>query len=44
MKNDEYPIFSGYKNYLKNMYGDYMEMPPEDKRVNKHEFMAWTCV
>lgn len=43
-ENDEYPIFSGYKNYLKNMYGDYMEMPPEDKRVNKHEFMAWTCV
>lgn len=26
----------GYKNILKQIYGDYMKLPPEDKRVYRH--------
>lgn len=40
----EYPYedttFSGPKNYdafLSSLYGDYMELPPEDKRENRHQ-------
>ena len=40
----EYPYedttFSGPENYhafLSNLYGDYMELPPEDKRENRHQ-------
>lgn len=29
------PIFSDYDTYLKNLYGEYMKLPPEDKR-EKH--------
>ncbi|SFO26621.1 lipopolysaccharide cholinephosphotransferase [Pseudobutyrivibrio sp. UC1225] len=28
----------GYDQYLKQMYGDYMQLPPEEKRVAPHEF------
>ncbi|MBQ3574137.1 MAG: LicD family protein [Clostridia bacterium] len=29
-------LFSGYESYLKNIYGDYMQLPPEDKRTMVH--------
>lgn len=29
----EIPIMSGYDGYLKAIYGNYMELPPEDKRI-----------
>lgn len=29
---------AGYNQYLKQMYGDYMELPPVEKRVAPHEF------
>lgn len=28
----------GIDSYLKQVYGDYMKMPPEDKRVTRHSF------
>lgn len=28
----------GFDAYLKKMYGDYMKLPPEEKRVTPHEF------
>ena len=28
-----YPVPSNYVEYLSNLYGDYMQLPPEDKRV-----------
>lgn len=31
----------GYDIYLKNLYGDYMKLPPEDKRVSHHDFKAY---
>ena len=30
-------LFSGYESYLKNIYGDYMKLPPEEKRVMVHQ-------
>ena len=32
-EDSKYQIMDGYDNYLKTMYGDYMELPPEEKRV-----------
>mgnify|MGYP004528670539 CR=1 FL=1 len=29
-----FPVFNNYDRYLKNTYGDYMQLPPEDKREN----------
>jgi lipopolysaccharide cholinephosphotransferase len=29
----KYMIMNNYDAYLKTMYGNYMELPPEDKRV-----------
>lgn len=37
-------IFKGFKNYdeyLSNAYGDYMKLPPVDKRVTHHDFEAY---
>lgn len=31
----------GYKQYLTNLYGDYMQLPPEDKRISHHQFEAY---
>ena len=31
----------GYKEYLEMMYGDYMQLPPEDKRHPQHTFTAY---
>ncbi len=31
-----FPIPQGYDALLKNVYGDYMKLPPEDERVAKH--------
>lgn len=36
-----FKVFSGYKEYLTNMFGDYMQLPPEDKRVTHHTFTAY---
>ena len=31
------PVMSGYDRYLHLIWGDYMQLPPEDKRVAKHD-------
>lgn len=31
----------GYDQYLRNLYGDYMTMPPEGKRVSHHDFKVF---
>ena len=30
-----------YELYLTNLYGNYMELPPEDRRVTHHDFTAY---
>ena len=40
-EGEEFSVFSGYKTYLTNMFGDYMQLPPEDKRVTHHMFSAY---
>ena len=34
----EYYIFTGYDEFLKARYGDYMTLPPVEKRVHHHNF------
>jgi len=35
------PAPVGYETYLRQLYGDYMQLPPEDKRVSAHEFRIY---
>lgn len=35
-ENINVPIFRDYQKYLTIQYGDYMKLPPEEERVNKH--------
>ncbi len=37
----EFMGFAGYDTYLSSIYGDYMQLPPEEKRVAHHEFNAY---
>lgn len=34
-------IMKGYDDYLTTVYGDYMQLPPEEKRVSHHAFTAY---
>lgn len=34
-------IISGYNDYLTLTYGEYMQLPPEDKRQSHHQFTAY---
>lgn len=36
----EYSIPAGYDTYLKSKYGNYMQLPPEEKRVSTHDSTA----
>lgn len=37
----KFAIPQGYDEYLSCLYGNYMELPPEDKRVTRHDFVAY---
>lgn len=37
----QFKAMSGFDEYLKCAYGDYMRLPPENKRVSHHSFKAW---
>ena len=36
-----FPAMSGWGQYLTNLYGDYMQLPPLEKRIAHHDFHAW---
>lgn len=36
-----YPVPSSYDEYLTVLYGDYMKLPPENKRSSNHSFVAF---
>lgn len=40
-ENDFYRCPKGYKTYLSNLYGDYKQLPPVEKRVTNHNFRAY---
>ena len=41
-EGQQYPAPIGYKTYLENLYGaDFMQLPPEEKRVSHHGFRAF---
>lgn len=37
----QYNAPSDYHLYLTNVFGDYMQLPPIDKRVSTHDFEAF---
>ena len=40
-ENREFRIFKEYDELLKELYGDYMKLPPEEDRVSPHEYEAF---
>lgn len=38
-ENTELPLPNGYKEYLSKRYGNYMELPPEEKRHPEHRIV-----
>lgn len=37
----KYKIPIGYDKWLRSIYGDYMQLPPKEKRVTHHVYEAW---
>ena len=47
-EDDYYPVPKGYDKYLRIMYKDYMQYPPEEKRKPRHDLFVsfdqeWTA-
>lgn len=40
-ENRIYQALEGYDDYLKSMFGDYMQLPPLEEQVSHHIFNAW---
>lgn len=40
-ESHKYNIPTGYDEYLNRLYGDYMQIPPEQQRLSTHVFEAW---
>lgn len=40
-EDKKFNAISGYREYLQSIYGDYMQLPPEEKRVAHHTFKAY---
>ena len=40
-EGEKFKIFRNYDAYLSSIYGDYMKLPPEEKRVAHHTFQAY---
>ncbi len=37
----KFKAMQGYETYLSNIYGDYMQLPPVEKQVAKHDFEVY---
>lgn len=40
-ENDKYYIPKGYDSFLRQLYGDYMVLPPKEMQESHHVFRAW---
>lgn len=40
-EDKKYMVPKGYDEWLRSFYGDYMQLPPEEKRVSHHKFEAY---
>lgn len=40
-EGNKFKAISAYDTYLSSIYGDYMTLPPEEKRVSHHTFKAY---
>lgn len=40
-ENQQFRVMSGYDAYLRATYGDYMQLPPPEKRITHHAFKAY---
>jgi len=40
-EKNKYPAPIGYDEYLRTIYGDYMKLPPKEKRISNHNFKAY---
>lgn len=40
-ENSRFQAIKGYDEYLRSEYGDYMQLPPEKKRVARHGFRTY---
>lgn len=38
---ETFRIIKGYDEYLRCQYGDYMQLPPEEKRIPKHDYTPY---
>lgn len=38
-EDSEFCVPKDYKKYLRIVYGDYMQLPPEEKRVSEHKMV-----
>lgn len=40
-ENQEFYVMNGFDRVLKNLYGDYKKLPPEDQRISHSESFYW---
>lgn len=41
-EGNKYRIPAGYHEWLTKVYGDYMQLPPEENRITHHDFKAYS--